>query len=918
MRQPSKFGKYLLLDRIAVGGMAEVFVAKAFGVEGFERLLAIKKILPTMGEDQEFISMFVDEARIAVQLSHANIVQVLELGKHEENLYIAMEYISGRDVRQLLERFRKRGRPMPAPQACLIVAKVCEALDYAHRKRDARGVPLGIVHRDVSPQNVLVSFEGEVKLIDFGIAKAESRLQRTQAGILKGKFSYMSPEQVRGLAVDSRSDIFAAGVLLWELLCGEKLFTGDSDFAVLEKVRNGVVPLPRSVNPELSEALERVMRRALATEVADRYQNASELHDDLTRFTLLGDSVYGSRQLAEWIREDFAPEYEKEQVRLRGWLGVEEDAAEVTPVDLPRPRASAAAGMHLLALPPLPVPKVFAARANQALRGNPPAKEWRQQGEGETLVQPPTPHGRAATPPRGSPSLAPEEQPTMKMDAGELERAELEFARQTAALREAREGGLAEAKDLAPPERTNVDDLDAKPRPPPVFGEAIEVGPVGRSLPARGAQAEAQPKPASLFDNSADSTGAPRAHRRSALARPEREGGPTALGWSVSKLKLLWVPVAVTVIFGVWFAVASPEETRAGKVVFTVSPSVACELFLDGKPAGQVPPFVHAASAGRHRLELRAQGYKVFSAAITVPARGRPLEVEAQLVAEGPMQVEGVVLSRPARDQQTSPPGAEVAARPVEKPAPVDKPERSLRRWLLGKKKTTPAVVEKQGAREPASQEPAPSPPAADAALAPGPAATPAAPAAQVALVEPAPAPEPQGEPRLHIVTDPPGAEVSVDGRLVGRAPVTTDPLDAQHYHPVSAALDGYATLRRATKLQLSGITELRLTLTPQRPPQAAATPGNAQQASATVPALGAEPAVAAPVGYLVAATKPAARVSIDGHETGRWTPVQPANPIALPAGAHTIVFETADGKKLEEQVVIEAGKTARLIRSVP
>ena len=226
MRQPIKFGKYLLLERIAVGGMAEVFVAKAFGVEGFERLLAIKKILPTMGEDGEFISMFVDEARIAVQLSHANIVQVLELGKHDDNLYIAMEYISGRDLRQVIERFRKRAQPMPIPQVCLMVAEVCEALDYAHRKRDARGQPLGIVHRDVSPQNVIVSFEGETKLIDFGIAKAESRLQKTQAGILKGKFSYMSPEQVRGQAVDGRSDIFAAGILLWELICGEKLFSG--------------------------------------------------------------------------------------------------------------------------------------------------------------------------------------------------------------------------------------------------------------------------------------------------------------------------------------------------------------------------------------------------------------------------------------------------------------------------------------------------------------------------------------------------------------------------------------------------------------------------------------------------------------------------------------------------------------------
>ncbi len=300
MRQPVQFGKYLLLDRIAVGGMAEVFAAKAFGAEGFERILAIKKILPTMGEDPELVSMFVDEARIAVQLSHPNIVQVLELGKHDDTLYIAMEYISGRDLRQLLDRYRRRGQALPIPHACAIAARVCDALDYAHRKRDASGSPLGIVHRDVSPQNVLVSFDGGVKLIDFGIAKAERRLQKTQSGILKGKFSYMSPEQVRGDPLDHRSDVFAAGVLLWELICGRKLFTGDSDFAVLEKVRKGEVPPPAGVNPEVPEALSRVVLAALAPEPRDRYQWCSELHDDLLPFAQLGGAPLGSRQLAPW------------------------------------------------------------------------------------------------------------------------------------------------------------------------------------------------------------------------------------------------------------------------------------------------------------------------------------------------------------------------------------------------------------------------------------------------------------------------------------------------------------------------------------------------------------------------------------------------------------------------------------------
>ncbi|HWE24224.1 MAG TPA: serine/threonine-protein kinase, partial [Myxococcales bacterium] len=322
MQRPLKFGKYLLLERIAVGGMAEVYAAKSFGVEGFERILAIKKILPTLGEDPEFVSMFVDEARIAVQLSHANIVQVLELGKHDDSLYIAMEYVAGRDVRHLAQRYRRSGLPMPIPQACAIVARACEALDHAHRKCDASGKALGIVHRDVSPQNVLVSFAGDVKLIDFGIAKAESRLQRTHSGTLKGKFSYMSPEQVHGESIDRRSDVFSAGVLLWELLCGRKLFTGENDLALLDQVRRAEVPPPRSLNPEIPEALESVVLKALAVDRGRRHQWCSELHDDLVRFAMVGETVFGSRRLSDWMREQFRDEYEQEQGRLRQWLAV--------------------------------------------------------------------------------------------------------------------------------------------------------------------------------------------------------------------------------------------------------------------------------------------------------------------------------------------------------------------------------------------------------------------------------------------------------------------------------------------------------------------------------------------------------------------------------------------------------------------
>src|SRR5688572_7186874 len=177
---PTAFGKYLMLERVNVGGMAEVYKAKTFGVEGFERILAIKRILPNMADDDEFINMFVDEARISVQLSHANIVQIYELGKYDNQYYIAMEYVPGRDLRQFLDRLRKKGEQLPLPAVAFVISKVCDGLDYAHRKADPAGRAMNVIHRDVSPQNILVSYEGAVKVTDFGIAKAEDRASKTQ------------------------------------------------------------------------------------------------------------------------------------------------------------------------------------------------------------------------------------------------------------------------------------------------------------------------------------------------------------------------------------------------------------------------------------------------------------------------------------------------------------------------------------------------------------------------------------------------------------------------------------------------------------------------------------------------------------------------------------------------------------------
>ncbi len=318
LNQITQFGPYKLIERISVGGMAEVYKATEHGVEGFERTVAVKRILPHIAEDDEFITMFKDEAKIAGQLQHGNIAQIYNLGQQGDSFYIALEYVAGRDLRNIFTRCQQQGRPMPLAQACFIVMKVGEGLDYAHNKRDKHGRHLNIVHRDVSPPNVLVSYEGEVKLIDFGVAKAAGRVSRTQAGILKGKFGYMSPEQVRGMPLDRRSDVFSLGVVLYETIVGQRLFQGDTDFATLEMVRTVDVPLPSTKNPEIPKELEAIMMKALSGEPETRYQTAMELHDDLQAFMFQQGMFYSRKDLAAWMRKQYAREMELDKDKNAG------------------------------------------------------------------------------------------------------------------------------------------------------------------------------------------------------------------------------------------------------------------------------------------------------------------------------------------------------------------------------------------------------------------------------------------------------------------------------------------------------------------------------------------------------------------------------------------------------------------------
>jgi eukaryotic-like serine/threonine-protein kinase len=356
-RQPIPFGKYLLLDRINIGGMAEVWRGKMFGAGGFERLVAIKRILPNIAEDEEFITMFIDEAKISVQLNHANIAQIHELGQIANNYFIAMEYIPGKDMRAIFDRCRKKGEPAPIPLVAYCVSKMCEGLDYAHRKKDGMGRDLNIVHRDISPQNVLISYEGEVKVIDFGIAKAAGKATKTQAGILKGKFGYMSPEQIRGLPLDRRSDVFAIGVCLYEMLTGERLFVGESDFSVLEKVRKAEVPPPSTYNKRIPENLEKIVLKALARDVDERYQYASELGDDLQRFLITSEAIFGRKDLMQYMKSTFAEEVEREKQRLAEYATIKPPEGMLSAIEA---GFSGAAPMGAPAPAPAPVAPALA------------------------------------------------------------------------------------------------------------------------------------------------------------------------------------------------------------------------------------------------------------------------------------------------------------------------------------------------------------------------------------------------------------------------------------------------------------------------------------------------------------------------------------------------------------------------------
>lgn len=298
---PQELGRYRIIRRLGTGGMAEVFLAKSTGAEGIEKVLVLKRVLPSFARSAKFISMFIDEAKVAMRLNHPNIVQVYAFEQVKTEFLLAMELVDGLDLGRLVAAVRRSGRKLPPGLAAYVVQEVSKGLDYAHKRKDASGQPMDIVHRDVSPQNVLMSYEGVVKVADFGIAKA--RMVSEETGVIKGKFAYMSPEQARGDHVDHRSDVYSLGILLAELLMGRPMYPGLQGLDVLAKVRDAELTLPSDVDPEVPKALDRIVRRATSADREHRYQTARSLAGALTQYLHGLDKVWDAPPLEDFIRE---------------------------------------------------------------------------------------------------------------------------------------------------------------------------------------------------------------------------------------------------------------------------------------------------------------------------------------------------------------------------------------------------------------------------------------------------------------------------------------------------------------------------------------------------------------------------------------------------------------------------------------
>ncbi len=303
--------KYRVIKRLEAGGMAEVYLGEASSVEGFKKRVAIKRVLPHLAQNENFIQMFLDEARLSARLTHANIVSVFDISAREDTFFLIMEFIDGANLKKILETLHKRGQRFPIAEAIYMCTEACRGLAYAHELHDEHGKPLGIVHRDISPPNIMITRRGEVKVADFGLAKAGTQISQTDPGVVKGKFSYLSPEAANGKEVDARADIFSLGIVLWEMLAGRRLFLGETDYATVKLIQQANIPRLAPLNPQVDEAFEEILLKSLARDPEHRYQRAQEFGDALTGYLFSHQLKVTNYDIANLVNaamaEDVAP-----------------------------------------------------------------------------------------------------------------------------------------------------------------------------------------------------------------------------------------------------------------------------------------------------------------------------------------------------------------------------------------------------------------------------------------------------------------------------------------------------------------------------------------------------------------------------------------------------------------------------------
>jgi serine/threonine protein kinase len=336
--RPHKFGRYIIVDPIAVGGMAEIYRARlAAAKEGPDRVIVIKKVIANLSQNSEFLQMFEEEIKITVGLTHPNIIQIYDYGKVDDQYFMAMEYVEGKNLRQFVKRLADMKSMFSIDMSSHIISQVCHALAHAHAYKDRMtGKPLGIVHRDISPQNIMISYDGAVKLFDFGIAKAKSASEATRAGVIKGKPSYLSPEQINGEELDGRCDIFALGIVLWELLTAKRLFVAETDMGVLRLIQSAKIEPPSTFNPSVPQALDSIVLKSLTRDKNKRYQGAEEFQRDLHKFLYSFNPSFNPADLSYYAQELFKAEIRDDRERLSKYLAIPplEDGGNPTTADV--------------------------------------------------------------------------------------------------------------------------------------------------------------------------------------------------------------------------------------------------------------------------------------------------------------------------------------------------------------------------------------------------------------------------------------------------------------------------------------------------------------------------------------------------------------------------------------------------------